>query len=198
MLYSSYSYVEGVIILPENDLSRKIRDLRAMHELTLEQVAQQVGVGRSTVRKWETGMIANMRRDKIEKLAKALHTTPGYLMGWETEDCSVSASLPDNITPMPEMRKIPLVGTIACGEPILAEENIEEYVSIPKDLAGDFALTCKGDSMINARIFDGDIVYIRQHRKYKGKYGVYQAYALSLLVRKFLALYQPANKRSDH
>lgn len=71
--------------MPENDLSRKIRDLRAKHDLTLEQVAQQVGVGRSTVRKWETGLIANMRRDKISKLATALHTTPAYLMGWDEE-----------------------------------------------------------------------------------------------------------------
>ncbi len=69
--------------MSENELSKKIRDLRALHGLTLEQVAQQVGVGRSTIRKWETGMIENMRRDKIAKLATALHTTPGYLMGWE-------------------------------------------------------------------------------------------------------------------
>lgn len=69
--------------MSENELSRKIKDLRALHRLTLEQVAQQVGVGRSTIRKWETGMIENMRRDKIAKLAAALHTTPGYLMGWE-------------------------------------------------------------------------------------------------------------------
>lgn len=67
-----------------------------------------------------------------------------------------------NIDSMPEMRKIPLVGTIACGDPILAEENIEDYVEIPKHIKADFALTCKGDSMINARIFNGDIVYIRQ------------------------------------
>ena len=147
--------------MSENDLSRKIRDLRAKHGLTLEQVAQQVGVGRSTVRKWETGLIANMRREKIVRLATALHTTPGYLMGWESEE-NAPPSLPDNIIPLPDMRKIPLVGAIACGEPILAADNIEEYISIPKDLSGDFALTCKGDSMINARIFDGDIVYIRQ------------------------------------
>lgn len=77
--------------MSENDLAKKIRDLRAQHGLTLEQVAQQVGVGRSTVRKWETGLIANMRRDKIVKLAKALHTTPGYLMGWEdTQESSAS------------------------------------------------------------------------------------------------------------
>lgn len=148
--------------MQENDLAKKISDLRAKHGLTLEQVAKQVGVGRSTVRKWETGLIANMRRDKIEKLAKALHTSPGYLMGWETEDSFLPDLLPENILPMPEMRKVPLLGTIACGEPILAEENIEGEVDIPKEIHADFALRCKGDSMINARIFDGDIVYIRQ------------------------------------
>lgn len=144
-----------------NDLSQKIRDLRAKHNLTLEQVAQQVGVGRSTVRKWETGMIANMRRDKIERLARALHTTPGYLMGWEEEEPAVQR-LPSNIIPFPETRQIPLIGAIACGAPILADEHIEDYIKIPAHIPGDFALTCKGDSMSGARIFDGDIVYIRQ------------------------------------
>lgn len=71
--------------MSENDLAKKIRDLRSLHGLTLEQVARYVGVGKSTVRKWETGVIANMRRDKIAKLATALHTTPAYLMGWEDE-----------------------------------------------------------------------------------------------------------------
>lgn len=138
-------------------MAQRIRELRQSRGLTLEQVADVVGVGKSTVRKWETGMIANMRRDKIASLAKALGTTPAYLMGWEDD-----TSLPANIIPMPEMKKVPLIGSIACGAPILAEEHITEYVDIPKHIPADFALTCKGDSMINARIFDGDIVYIRQ------------------------------------
>lgn len=71
--------------MSESEFSRRIRDLRAKHGLTLEQVAQSVGVGKSTVRKWETGMIENMRRDKIAKLAAALHTTPAYLMGWNDD-----------------------------------------------------------------------------------------------------------------
>lgn len=69
---------------------------------------------------------------------------------------------PSNLIPMPEMNKVPLVGTIACGEPILAEENLEGEVDLPEHVHADFALRCKGDSMINARIYDGDIVYIRQ------------------------------------
>lgn len=67
-----------------------------------------------------------------------------------------------NIEPLPKMKKVPLLGTIACGEPILAEENIEDYLNMPETVNGTFALRCKGDSMINARIFDGDIVYIRE------------------------------------
>jgi transcriptional regulator with XRE-family HTH domain len=67
------------------NMARKIKELRQAKGLTLEQVANVVGVGKSTVRKWETGMIANMKRDKIAALAKALGTTPAYLMGW-TED----------------------------------------------------------------------------------------------------------------
>lgn len=67
------------------DMSQRIQELRKRQGLTLEQVATVVGVGKSTVRKWETGMIANMRRDKIASLAKALGTTPAYLMGWKDD-----------------------------------------------------------------------------------------------------------------
>lgn len=64
-------------------MAQRIKELRQQRGLTLEQVATIVGVGKSTVRKWETGMIANMKRDKIASLAMALGTTPAYLMGWE-------------------------------------------------------------------------------------------------------------------
>lgn len=72
--------------MSENDMAKRIKDLRAQNHLTLEQVAQKVGVGKSTVRKWEIGMIANMRRDKIAALADALNTTPAYLMGWSEHE----------------------------------------------------------------------------------------------------------------
>ena len=72
----------------------KIYDLRTQKGLTLEELGNMVGVGKSTVRKWENGMIANMKRDKIIAVAKALGTTPAYLMGWEddTEDVSYKES----------------------------------------------------------------------------------------------------------
>lgn len=74
--------------MAENSMAKKIKELRLARGLTLEQVATIVGVGKSTVRKWETGMIANMRRDKIAALAKALGVTPEYLMGWEEKEIS--------------------------------------------------------------------------------------------------------------
>ena len=72
----------------ENKLSHKLKELRLKKGMTLEQVGEIVGVGKSTVRKWETGMIANMKRDQIALLAKALGTTPAYLMGWEDKKSS--------------------------------------------------------------------------------------------------------------
>ncbi len=147
--------------MSDNNISKRIRELRAKNNMTLEQVAQQVGVGRSTVRKWETGIIENMRRDKIAKLAVALHTTPGYLMGWE-DNLQLEPEYPANIIPMPKMTQIPLYGAIACGDPILAQQDPNNLVDLPSHVRADFALTCKGDSMINARIYDGDVVYIRR------------------------------------
>lgn len=139
----------------EKDMAQKIKELRLANNMTLEQVANIVGVGKSTVRKWETGMIANMRRDKIATLAKALHTTPEYLMGWSTE---IEIS---NLFKI-ETRKFRLLGNIACGEPIFANEDIELYVETGADIKADFCLKAQGDSMIGARIHDGDIVFIHQ------------------------------------
>lgn len=85
-----------------------------------------------------------------------------YKLYRAVEKENLETPLPDNVIPAPATYKVPLLGTIACGEPILASENIENQVEIPEHIHADFALRCKGDSMINARIHDGDIVYIRQ------------------------------------
>ena len=102
--------------------------------------------------------------DKLSILGMALGVSETWLMGYDVPRVTSSAfssKLPDNIIAFPKMKKIPLLGTIACGEPILAEENIDAYISVDENSDAAFALKCKGDSMITARIFDGDVVYIR-------------------------------------
>lgn len=92
----------------DNELSVKIRQLRLEKGMTLEQVGDIVGVGKSTVRKWETGMIANMKRDKIALLAKALSTTPAYLMGWTDEAQDTKVVITDDEQHLIELfRKVP-------------------------------------------------------------------------------------------
>lgn len=70
----------------------RIKRLRIENNMTLEELGNKVGVGKSTVRKWENGIIANMRRDKIAKLATALGVSPAYLMDWESSTTSPSES----------------------------------------------------------------------------------------------------------
>lgn len=140
---------------------QRMKNRRKAIGLSAERVAEILGVSPATIYRYENGDIEKVPGDRLGPIASALQTTPAYLMGWE-DDANNAAVFPSNIIPMPEIRKIPLVGSIACGAPILADEHIEGEVDIPANIHADFALTCKGDSMINARIWDGDIVYIRQ------------------------------------
>ncbi len=140
------------------EMGQKIYNLRIQKGLTLEELGNMVGVGKSTVRKWENGMIANMKRDKILKVSEALNTTPAYLMGWEEEEKIISL---DNLYQI-ELKRFPMLGEIACGKPKYANEDRESYVMAGTNIKADFCLKAKGDSMIGARIHDGDIVFIRK------------------------------------
>ncbi len=129
--------------------------------LSAETVAEKLDISPATVYRYEKGDIDKIPGDILQPLASILHTTPAYLMGWE-EAPAAGPAIPSGFIPVPEMEKVPLVGAIACGQPILAEENVEEMVDAPAGRGVDFCLICKGDSMIDAGIHDGDIVYIRQ------------------------------------
>lgn len=134
-----------------------IKKCRLARDMTLEDVAKMVGISRQTMSRYENGIIGNIPSDKIERMAKAMRVSPGVIMGWEEFE-----QLPSNMVAVPELKKVPLVGQIACGTPILAEQNIEDYIDLPHHIRADYALTCKGDSMIGAGVHDGDVVYIRK------------------------------------
>lgn len=142
-----------------------LKRLRTQNNLTQKQLADVLGISESTVGMYERGH-REPAFEMLEAIADYFNVDMDYLTGRTDVErkytFSPSVSLPDNIIPMPKMKTIPLLGTIACGEPILAAENLQGDVAMPEHVTADFALRCKGDSMIEARIFDGDIVYIRQ------------------------------------
>ena len=125
-----------------------------------EKVAERLGVSPATIYRYEKGDIEKVPVDSLSELAKILQTTPAYLMGWE-EQPAPRKPIPPGFRPLPEMVQVPLIGTIACGTPITAEQNIESYIGVPAAWHADFALTCHGSSMAPT-ICDGDIVCIRR------------------------------------
>lgn len=135
--------------------------------LTMAEVAKAIGVSEATVSRYESGNIKNMRRDRVAKYAKVLRVNPSEFILEYDEMHSVQDDLSDlmqkydNIRPV-KLKKFPLLGEIACGEPIFADEDRESFIMADMDIHADFCLRAKGDSMINARIYDGDIVFIRK------------------------------------
>lgn len=139
----------------------RIKSRRTELGLTVEELAHKMGYkDKSSISKIENGK-ADIPQSKIAAFADALETTPAYLMGWEEQPQPKKPTIPPGFEPMPKMKKIPLIGAIACGEPITAEQNIEKMVDVPENIRCDFSLTCHGDSMVDAGIHDKDMVYIR-------------------------------------
>lgn len=142
--------------MSDTDLSSRIRQRREQLGLSQEELAARMGYrSKSSITKLEKG-INDLPRAKLEELAAALDTTPAWLMG--LMDLPFP---PPGFEPLPEMVRVPLVGSIACGTPITAEQNIECYIGVPAAWHADFALTCHGSSMAPT-ICDGDIVCIRR------------------------------------
>lgn len=139
-----------------------LRSLRIESDLTQRELGNILGVSESTVGMYERGQ-REPAFEILETIADYFNVDMDFLTGRSNIKRATSFSAnPRCIIPLPTMKSIPLVGTIACGTPILAEQNIECLVDLPEHIKADFALRCKGDSMINARIYDGDIVYIKQ------------------------------------
>lgn len=142
-------------------IGERMKQRRKEIGLSAEKVAERLGVSPATIYRYEKGDIEKVPVDIFAELAKILQTTPAYLMGWEEKPEPKKPTIPPGFEPMPKMKKVPLIGSIACGEPITAIQNREGEIDAPENMQCDFALRCKGDSMIGAGIHDGDAVYIR-------------------------------------
>lgn len=139
---------------------QKILSIRNINPIDL---SQKTGIPKSSISQYLSGYSVP-RQNRLFILAQALNVNEAWLMGadvpMEKQPYNDIFSY-DNIMPI-KTQSIPLLGEIACGEPIYADEDRESYIEIGTDIKADFCLRAKGDSMINARILDGDIVFIRK------------------------------------
>ena len=145
-------------------IGSRIRNRREELGLSQDELGKRLGYkSRSSINKIELDQ-RSLTQSKIKAIADALETTPSYIMGWNEPDVKLDEKdlkFFDNLFPI-ETKKFPLLGNIACGKPIFADEQFEAYVEAGANIKADFCLGAKGDSMIGARIYDGDIVFIHK------------------------------------
>lgn len=134
----------------------RVKELRKKSGYSQQKLAKILNVHQTAISQWETER-TSPDIDIASKMAAVFGVSLDYLLGREEQDFMTV----DNIFPM-KTKKVPLLGDIACGEPIWAEEQRGEFVSVSDDIDADFCLRAKGDSMTGARIYDGDIVFIRR------------------------------------
>lgn len=137
-------------------LSLNIKKLRESRNLSQAELGKIVGASDKAVSTWENGK-REPRMGAIQKLANYFDIKMSDLID---NDNIITTNFPSNALPLPKMKQIPLYDGIACGEPIRAEQNTIDMINCPTTINADFSLVCHGDSMINARIFNGDVVLI--------------------------------------
>ena len=136
----------------------RLRIMRENKGLTQEEVAKALGVSKQTVYKYEKNIVTNIPSDKIEILSRLYSATPAKIMGWTEKPAPA-------IQPVTfETRPVPLIGDIAAGTPITAEQNIQDYIPVNRAIVdrcnGEcFCLKVEGSSMI-PEICDGDIIVV--------------------------------------
>lgn len=140
-------------------IAENIKRIRAEHGLSQAELGKIAGVSDKAVSTWELGL-KTPRMGAVEKMANYFGITKSAIVDDAPMTSLQKPVVPPGFMPMPEMVRVPLIGSIACGTPITAEQNIKSYVGVPAAWRADFALECHGDSMAPT-ICDGDVVCIR-------------------------------------
>lgn len=145
--------------------SERLKSLRSEKGWSQQRLADELNLSKSSVNMYERGE-REPGFETMEAIADTFNVDMDYLYGRTdvkiAEPIQFNAgTVPPGFEPLPRMVKKPLIGDIACGEPITAEQNIADYVDVPETVHCDFCLRCHGDSMVDAGIQDNDVVYIR-------------------------------------
>lgn len=139
-------------------MAEKIKDARLKLKISKTELARRLHTTTQAIYKYENGIVTNIPADKLKMLAAELGVTPGYLLG---DEPTAAEELAAYGIERPEKKTIPMLGKVACGRPIFAAEEHEHYAASLSTEDADFCLRAQGDSMIGARIFDGDILFIK-------------------------------------
>lgn len=131
----------------------RIKKAREKIGMSQTDMAEKIGVSKQTLYKYENDIITNVPTDKIEAISRLAGVSPSYIMGWENN------LLPPEAIPL-ETREIPILGSVACGEPIFDPKD--EKIKVPASFHSDFGLYARGDSMVGADINDGDLIFFIQ------------------------------------
>ena len=142
-----------------NIISERLTTALEQQHMTQAELCEKTGISRSTMSQYCSGSF-RPKADKLQRIAKALHVNEAWLLGYETKKEEViSLENYPNLRPI-RLKRFPVLGEIACGEPIFAQEDRENYLMADAEIHADFCLMARGDSMIGARIYDGDAVFI--------------------------------------
>lgn len=144
-----------------SNIADRVKNAIQTAGLTYEEIAQKTTISKSAIQRYATGETKKIPLDRIEEIARITNVPTAYLLGWEDETSDINLFKFNNISPI-QTKKIPLLGDIACGAPVFAEEDFTTFVEAASSINADFCLRAKGDSMIGARIYDGDIVFIHK------------------------------------
>jgi repressor LexA len=159
--------------MDNKEIGRRIYETRKSLGFTLDDVANRIGVAKSTVQRYETGRIGTIKLPVISAIADALGVNDAWLIGKSDKKYITDAdrfwafAQEFNKKHFPDVHEIstvslPVLGEISCGKPKFMNECYEVYTSALTNVRADFILVAKGDSMTGARINDGDLVFIRQ------------------------------------
>ena len=153
-----------------NDISKRILDILSKKDISYGELSSKTGIPKSALQRYATGQTEKIPIDRLESIAKAIGTTAAYLMGWEASEAKAIPAA-DNIHPLTAMKRWKVLGGTACGQPLFKPLE-EASVLAPANIDADYVFQCVGDSMINARIFNGDIVFIKEDEVPDGQIGV--------------------------
>ena len=153
--------------MKKSDFASRLSQALETRGMKAADLSKKTKVAEGTISCYINGRY-EAKQNRVQVFAEALDVNPAWLMGYDvpmeaerSQPAPAPRPIPKGFEPMPKMKKIPLVGSIACGTPILAQQNIEKIVDVPENIRCDFSLICHGDSMEGAGIHDRDVVYIR-------------------------------------